>query len=160
MENSVKQYLEAQILTATPQKLRLLLIDGAIRCSMQAMELWDQNQNEKALEAIIRARNIVSELLAGIRQDHTELTRRVAEVYMFLFRTLTDAQLRRDRDKVRSAIQVLEVERETWRLVCEKLPGRPFAMDQAGYLGGNSQEILAPTTAIGGPPNSGFALDA
>ena len=129
MDNRARQYLEAQVMTATPQKLRLMLIEGAIRFARQTIQQWAVNQNEEALESLIRCRSIVSELLAGVRTEESDLTRQVASVYVFLFRTLTEAQLRRDRQKVEEVIRVLEVECETWRLVCEKLPGKPFTAD-------------------------------
>ena len=48
-------YLESQIMTATPQKLRLLLIEGAIRFARQTLELWEKEQNDQALEAYRQA---------------------------------------------------------------------------------------------------------
>ena len=62
-------YIEDQILTATPQKLRLMLIEGAIRFAKRTLLHWENRDNEQALESIIRCRNIVSELLSSIRVD-------------------------------------------------------------------------------------------
>ena len=160
MDHSAQQYLEAQVMSATPQKLRLMLIEGAIRCARHALALWEKNQHEQALESLTRCRNIISELLAGIRPDQTVLTRSVAGVYLFLFRCLTEAQLRKDFGKVEETIAVLETERETWRLVCEKLPSSPFPMNQANGASIRATEIIAPPEGIGGPPVSGFTVDA
>ncbi|MGE0760780.1 MAG: flagellar export chaperone FliS [Pirellulaceae bacterium] len=159
MENSVQQYLEAQIMSATPQKLRLMLIEGAIRFARRAVERWDRHENELAMESLNRCRSIVSELLAGIRVDHTELTRKVAGIYMYLFRTITEGQLRHDRQKIRDVISVLEVERDTWQAVCEQMPMAP---EQPAACGGVEMgtETLASATAMGGLSGSTFALDA
>src|SRR4029077_15222578 len=119
MDDSSNQYLESQIMTATPQKLRLLLIEGAIRYAHQTMELWERGQHEPALESLIRCRSIVGELLSGVRVEYSDLTRKVAGVYLFLFRCLTEAQLKRDFERVQDTIRVLEIERETWQMVCE-----------------------------------------
>ena len=75
---------------------------------------------------MIRCRNLVCELLAGITPDSTELTRQVAGVYVFLFRLLTNAQIRRDRDAIQKTIEILAVEQETWRMVCEQMPTAPI----------------------------------
>jgi len=139
-QHASESYLESQVLTATPQKLRLMLIEGAIRFSRQTLHHWEQENNEQALETIIRARSIVSELIASIRVDETELTRKVASIYLFVFRHLTEGQLRRDAHLVREAIRVLEAERETWHQVCEQMPEAPTPP-----LGGSeSSEIIAP----------------
>ena len=158
MDHSAQQYLYAQVMSATPQKLRLMLIEGAIRFARQALGSWEQNQNELAVQSLARCRNIISELLSGIRLDESALTRSVAGVYLYLFRSLTEGQLQQDRRKIEESIAVLEIERDTWRLVCEKLPESPFPMNQTGS--GRSTEIIAPTIGIGGPQQSGFTVDA
>jgi len=159
MQDTVQKYLESQVMTATPQKLRLMLIEGAIRFARQSIGLWERGENEKAIEALGRCRGIISELLSGIRPDESALTRQVAGVYLFLFRTLTEAQLRRDSKKVEDTISVLEVERETWRLVCEKLPEVPVPSGSSERLP-KTVEIIAPAQSIDGPQLSGFTVDA
>lgn len=139
-QQASESYLESQVLTATPQKLRLMLIEGAIRFARQTLHHWEQENNEQALETIIRARSIVSELIASIRIDETELTRKVASIYLFVFRHLTEGQLRRDDHLVTEAIRVLEAERETWQQVCEQMPEAPVAA--VGQS--ESSEIIAP----------------
>lgn len=121
-----QSYLESQILTATPQKLRLMLLDGAIVAARQTIAFREQENHEGALEAIIRCRDIVGELLAGVRQDGTDLARQVTSVYAFLFQLLTEAQLHRKSDSIQQAIEILTVEQETWRMVCEKMPNHPI----------------------------------
>ena len=74
------------------------------------------------MAAVGRCRGIVSELLAAVSPEPSDLSRSVAAVYLFLFRTLAEAQLHRDRRRVAEVIDVLEIERETWRLVCERTP--------------------------------------
>jgi flagellar secretion chaperone FliS len=160
MDERSYQYLESQVMTATPQKLRLMLIDGAIRWANQTLELWQSGQPERATEALIHCRAILRELLAGVRVDESELTRRVAAVYLFLLRSMTEAQLKLDRQRVLETIQVLEIERETWRMVCEQMPETPFPDDGAASPNGGPIEILAPSQGIDGPIQSAVAFDA
>jgi flagellar protein FliS len=159
MEHSSQQYLESQVMTATPQKLRLLLIEGAIRYAHQTLELWEVGQQEQAIMALIRCRAIVGELLSGIQIEQSDLTRKVAAVYLYLFRSLTEAQLKRDQQRVQDTINVLEVERETWRLVCEQMPNAPV-MDNSDGMIGAPIEIMAPNQGIGGPTKSEYSFDA
>jgi flagellar protein FliS len=121
-------YLETQISTATPQRLRLMLIDAAIRIARQTGDLWHASRNEEALESLIRCRAIISELISGVKPEGSELGRKVVSVYLFLFTTLTEAQLTRDVTKLESAIRVLVEERQTWAQVCEQLADAPPAI--------------------------------
>ncbi|MBX3415418.1 MAG: flagellar export chaperone FliS [Pirellulales bacterium] len=115
-------YLVTEVMTATPQKLQLMLIEAALRFGHQAQVLWQEGRDDDACEAIIRCQQIVSELLCGLNPEHNpDLVRRVAGVYLFVFRGLTAAQLERDTQRLADALSVLEVERETWRQVCEQL---------------------------------------
>ena len=160
MDDRSYQYLEAQIMTATPQKLRLLLIEGAIRYAHQTLEYWELGQQERAIESLNHCRAILLELLSGVRIEHSELTQKVAAVYLFLLQCLTEAQIKRDQQRVRETINVLEVERETWRLVCEKMPNTPVPTEQLVSPIGAPVEITAPSVGIDGPEKSAFSFDA
>jgi flagellar protein FliS len=119
-------YLEAQVRTATPQRLRLMLIDGALRFARQTLAVWDDPQQRVACgEALRRCRDIVHELYAAVRADQCPAGKTVKAVYLFLYQQLAAASLTHDRQKVRDAITVLEEERETWRRVCEQMPEPP-----------------------------------
>ena len=127
-------YLEAKILTATPQKLHLMSIDGAIRFATQARHFWEAGEDERASDSLIRAQQIVSQLLGGLdHQVAPQLTGKVASVYLFVYRALVEANLRRDVEKLDDAMRVLEIERETWRLVCAELAGLDDAAADAPY---------------------------
>jgi flagellar protein FliS len=156
MDHSARCYLEAEVMTATPQKLRLLLIDGALRFAHQTLNLWSENRNDDAIETLIRCRLILGELLSGIRVEESQLTRRVAGVYLFLLRCLAEAQLKHDVKRLQEMIKVLEFERETWRLVCEKMPEAPVASVQETSV----VEIIASSQGIDGPDKSAFSFDA
>ena len=116
-------YLETQVLTAPPQGLRLMLIEAAIRDLDLTEGLWQQERNEPALEALIRCRSILSELIAGIQPDASPLAQKVLGLYVFLYTALTEAQISRDRQKLAHVRRVLISERETWREVCRQLAG-------------------------------------
>ena len=159
-QHAHESYIESQVMTATPQKLRLMLIEGAIRHARQTIHHWDANDNEQALESMIHCRSIISELLSSIRSDDSDLTKKVAGIYLFVFQHLTEAQLRRDSKLVDEAIGVLEVERETWQQVCHEMPHAPVPTEE--HTAAGPQEIIAPTTShletnlLGGS----FSLDA
>jgi flagellar protein FliS len=118
-------YLMTEVTTATPQKLQLMLIEASIRFARQAVLHWEQGNDEQAGEAIIRCQEIVAQILGGLRQDRDPpLVRRVAGIYAFIFRRLAQAHLQKDRQAVGDVLRVLDIERETWKAVCEQLGSR------------------------------------
>src|ERR1700752_4764684 len=106
-------YLEAQVNTATPQRLRLMLIGGALRQTRAAQAAWQEDRPEAAAEAIIRCRDIVAELLSGIREDGSPLVQQTVGIYAFLFSSLTELQQTRDPHQLAGIIRVLEEEQQT-----------------------------------------------
>jgi flagellar protein FliS len=113
-------YLENQILSAPPHRLRLMLIEGAQRFCRQALQQWQCGEGEAGLASLGRARGVVSELLSSVQPEDSPLARRVAGIYLYLFRTLAEAALDKNEQQVCEVIEVLDIERETWRLVCEQ----------------------------------------
>lgn len=150
MEASAQEsYLVTEVMTAAPQKLQLMLIDAAIRWAEKARRLWREQNDEQASEALIRAQEIVGQMLGSLNPEPApELVRKVAAVYLFIFRSFMEANLRRDEGKLDDALRVLRTERETWRQVCEKLGTARQEHCSAAGPGGQ-------TTGPRNPPDSG-----
>ncbi|HUE74697.1 MAG TPA: flagellar export chaperone FliS [Pirellulaceae bacterium] len=127
-------YLQTQVLTASPQRLRLMLIERALREIELTERHWDEHQPEQALESLIRCRDIISELIAGIRQGESPLAQKVLGLYLFLFQALTEAQLSRDPSKLAIVRRILTSERDTWQQVCQQLAEVSTAVAAGGEL--------------------------
>jgi flagellar secretion chaperone FliS len=124
------EYLSTEVLTASPQKLQLMLIDAAIRAAGRAQSLWTGERTEAVTRAILRCQALVAQLIAGLAPNHeSSLVQRVIAVYEFVHRTLVAAQRQRDPNRLADVLAVLEIERETWRQVCEQLDLRIDAAD-------------------------------
>ena len=144
------EYLSTEVLTASPQKLQLMLIDAAIRAVGRAQSLWTDERNEPVTRAIIRGQALVAQLIAGLVPNHeSPLVQRVLAVYEFVHRTLVTAHRQRDPSRLADVLAVLEIERETWRQVCEQLDlrvdagesfmRRPHADSTSGSLDSQSE---------------------
>src|SRR5205823_13157519 len=83
--SALDAYLETQILTATPQRLRLMLIDGAIRRLRAAQVAWQDGKITEGLEALGHCRDIITEMIAGIQPEQTTAAKQVLGVYMFIY---------------------------------------------------------------------------
>ena len=78
--------------------------------------------NQAAAAApLMRVLDIVGELLAGVRQTKSELNDKLAAVYWFIFRRVSEAKMHSDATALAEVLRLLEFERETWQKVCEKL---------------------------------------
>lgn len=119
MQNSL--YLESKVLTAPPHRLHLMLIEGAIRFGRQAEEALRRGDQVAAATPLLRALDIVGELLVGVRENKTELTRKIADLYLFVFRRVSQAKINGDAVALGEALQLLEFERQTWQMLCDKI---------------------------------------
>jgi flagellar protein FliS len=119
MQNS--SYLESKVRTAPPQRLHLMLIEGAIRFGRQAEEALRQGDEIAAAAPLLRVVDIVGEMLAGVRTIKSDLNKKIADLYWFLFRRASEAKINADAAALAEVLRLLEFERQTWQLACEKL---------------------------------------
>lgn len=125
MNDSAREdYLRAQILTATPQKLQLMLIEAAIRHAQQGRSYLEGGDMDHASGSLVKAQEIVAELIAAVQPTpDVELAKRVKANYLFVHQSLVSAGLQGDAAGIDGALKVLAVERETWDRVCQQSPG-------------------------------------
>lgn len=138
MNNTGNDYLEMEVLTAIPQKLQLMLIEGALRFGNQTRRYWKLGDIAAANESLIRAQEIVAEIIASLNpHESPDLVRRIVNVYLFVNRRLIEANFQRSEAKLADALRVLEVERETWRLACRQAGGTivPASADSLTSMG-------------------------
>ena len=169
--STTRRYLENDVRTASPQKLRLMLIEAAIRNIDRTKQAWQAEEGDdgSALETLIKAQNIVSELLATIdRETDPELASRVNDIYLFIYRRLLDAGMELNPAKLDDARRVLEEERETWRQVVENAPAAPEESVRTTIEDSPQVEIQShhlsgsPTAAVDSFEtfSEGFSIDA
>jgi flagellar protein FliS len=130
--NASQQYLKNAVLTAPPEQLHLMLVDGAIRFATRGKEAIERKDIESAFKALERAQRIVLELSNGLRREvNPELVDQMAALHAFVYRRLVDGSVRHDPQAVAEALRILRHHRETWVMLMEKLsantpgPGTP-----------------------------------
>lgn len=127
----VNPYLRNAVLTATPEQLQLMLYDGAIRFALQGKDALLANDYEQSFEKLTRAQHIIIEMKKGLNFEvNPDLCRRVDGLYTFLYNKLVDACVLRVPGFVDDAVRVLRIERETWRILCDKVA--ELRRDEAG----------------------------
>jgi flagellar protein FliS len=160
-----ENYLATEIMTAPPQKLHLMLIEAAIRSSERARQHWSLGEAGQASESLIHAQDIVGEMLASLNAEgNADLTKKLAALYIFVFRSLMEANVERDPGKLDGAIRVLEIERDTWRQVCQQLGSTSEEETPAeGLFSTNATGPIPPVfdpAGAAGETCTGFSLEA
>lgn len=147
-------YLESKVRTASPAQLHLMLIEGAIRFCTKAQQQLDSNNEGLASEAMVRGIDIVAELLAGVRGGESDINQKLSDLYLFLFHTLTSAYVNSDAVKLVDVLRILEFERETWQLACQRAHGEESPANPAAAPVVVAPHVSPATTA------GGFSLEA
>jgi flagellar protein FliS len=110
-----KEYLKTQIQTASREQLVLLLYDGAIRFSDQAKDRLAARDYDGAHGLLIRAQNIVLELLYALdRKTGGEVAEKLAGLYTYCYSRLVEANVHHLTSKVDESNTVLRELREAW----------------------------------------------
>jgi flagellar protein FliS len=121
MQEAGRTYFEDRIRTAPPERLQFILIDAALAAARKAEQLLAADRPLQANVELAHAEAILAEIVGAFDKNAApQLIERTAAVYAFIVRRLTEAHLSADVAAVRDAVRVLEVEHETWRLVCER----------------------------------------
>ena len=116
-------YLETKVLTAPSHRLHLMLVEGAIRFGREAEEALRRGDEAGAAGPLLRVLDIVGEMLAGVRENKSEVAYKIAELYLFIFRRVSAAKINADVAALSEALRLLDFERQTWQLACAKLGG-------------------------------------
>lgn len=121
-QKASEAYLQNAVLTATPEQLQMMLYDGAIRFARQAREALIKRDLETACEKLLRVQKIVTEMKNGLRPEvQPELCEQLAGLYNFIYWRLVEANIRHEPQYIDEALQILEHQRETWRMLMEKV---------------------------------------
>ncbi len=137
-------YLKTRIMTASPEELRLMLYDGALKFANQAKIALVKEDFETSYNALMRAQKIVLELSTSLNHNVApELCEKLSALYTYIYRLLVEANMHRHVKQVDEAIELLEYERETWQMLMQQLT------DQKGAAGSPpANDVGAQQTAI------------
>lgn len=103
MTNPYQQYQDNQINTATPDKLLLMLLDGGIRFCHKAVQAIEQKQISEAHTNLVKAQNIVLELLATLDRNYP-ISQNLAAIYDYMNRRLIEANVKKDVDIINEVV--------------------------------------------------------
>jgi flagellar protein FliS len=111
-------YKESAVLTAPPEKLVVMLYDGAIRFLRQAQVLMGEGRIEATNKRLQRAEAIIDHLLATLDMDAGgDIASRLQSIYLFSRRQLMESRVKRDPQLIGNVIGWLSELRESWATI-------------------------------------------
>ena len=122
MKNAYQKYKNTSIQSASREKLLLMLYEGAIRFTKQAIKAAEEKNIAERGMNIGRAFDIVMELNNTL--DHKvggEIALHLEQLYMFLMEQFTKAYISGSPEPLRASLKILENLYEGWVQAIEKL---------------------------------------
>jgi flagellar secretion chaperone FliS len=146
--SKVKDYLTMQVLSARPEKLILMLYDGALRFMNLAIQGIDEHKNEKAHNNLIKAQRIMIELMTSLNFDKGgEIAGNLFRIYEFMHYTLVQANIKKEKEPILAICEQLKVLRESWNKALKNQFG-PRAEGEGG----------GPRAETGNPEKKSFEI--
>ena len=118
-QNGYATYQRSRIMTATPAELTLMLYDGAIKFCNIALVGMENKDIEKTHNNIIKARNVIDELLSTLNHKYP-VAKDFENVYTYIRELLTEANVKKDPEILNMALEEIRGMRDTWKEVMKR----------------------------------------
>ena len=111
--NAYQAYQSNSALTSSPQKLTLMLYNGAVKFCMQGKEAIEEKNTQEAHRLIMRVQDIIQEL--QITLDHKyPISEELDRMYDFILYQLTEANISKSADHMDIAADFIREIRDAW----------------------------------------------
>jgi flagellar protein FliS len=111
----LSRYKRTEIETAPPLKLLLMLYDGAVARSESAAECIRRGDYEAAHRSLIKAQDILTELMVSLDPDAGAAPiRELFGLYEYMHRLLVQANIRKETSPVEEVVRILTDLRDAW----------------------------------------------
>jgi flagellar protein FliS len=113
--NAYNAYKNNSVNYASKEQLLLMLLDGAVKFSKIGRQAMVDKDIPKSHENVIKTQNIFYELMATLDvQKGGEWAQNLMNIYDFIVRRLTDANIKKDINIMNEVIPLIEDVRDTW----------------------------------------------
>lgn len=122
MKSAAQKYKQTSVQSASPEKLLLMLYEGAIRFVKQAMIAIDGKDIAGRGMNIGRAFDIINELNNTLNHEvGGEVAANLEQLYMFISEQLTKSNATGQKKPLEDALRILETLHSGWVEAIEKL---------------------------------------
>lgn len=123
MQSPYKNYIKQEVEGATKGKLVLLLYDGAVKFMRVSIKAIEDGNVPEAHNNIMKAQNIIYELMSTLNLDAGEISKNLMRLYDFMIWQLVEANKEKDKAKIESVIKLMTSLRDAWKDVIQKEEG-------------------------------------
>ena len=122
MKSAAQKYKQTSVQSASKEKILLMLYEGAIRYTKQALMAIDKKDIADRGLNIGRVYDIVMELNNTLNHEvGGEIAKNLEQLYMFITEQLTKSNATGDRKPLEEALKVLETLYSGWVEAIEKI---------------------------------------
>ncbi len=114
MSNPYTKYQEDIVYTASKETLTLMLYDGALKYSNQAIAAIEAKDYVKANELIIRTQDIIREFQITLNRD-IEISKNFDSLYEYIYGLLLQGNIKKDITLLSEARDLIREFRDTWK---------------------------------------------
>jgi len=108
-------YQNNQVITSSPEKILLMLYDGAINFSKMAIDLLQREDLAGKGKYIGKAQAIVTELMNTLNHEvGKDIAQRLEQLYLYLIDEFTQANVHNSVQSLQNAVKVLTILRDAW----------------------------------------------
>ena len=111
---SPQAYRESAVLTAPPERLVVMLYDGAGRFLFQAATAMREGDVPTAHARLRRAERIVEHLLATLDMSQGEISEKLEAIYVFCLQLLAEGRMGQEPAKLDKVGELLGGLRDAW----------------------------------------------
>ena len=113
--NYQNAYKKASVNTLDQNKLIIMLYDGAIKNASFAVEHMKSGEIEKVHNCLIKAKNIVTELMATLNMEKGgDVAKNLQSLYSYMFSQLIEANMEKKTQPILVVIDLLKELRVAW----------------------------------------------
>jgi flagellar protein FliS len=115
---SPNAYRESSVLTASRERLVVMLYDGACRFLGQAAAAMRAGDIGATHVKLRRAEAIISHLQNTLDMEQGDIPRHLLTIYLFCRRHLNRARVEKDPAKIEDVVRLLTQLRDAWDAIC------------------------------------------
>lgn len=133
MNPYLKQYQRTEVETATPEKILILLYDGAIQFLNKAIIALDEKNIQEIHNNIVGAEHILLEFMNTLDfEQGGDFAVRLNALYQYFYNRLVEANMKKDKEIVKEVLDFLVDLRATWKQAINMTKAEAQTMMSAG----------------------------
>ena len=122
ISNGYEKYKKVDVSTSSQNRLIVMLYDGAIKFLETACSAIDKKHGtEEAHNNIVKAQEIIYELLSSLNYDAGEIATRLASIYTYMNQKLTEGNISKTKPPLLEVIRYLKELKTAWETVEDKV---------------------------------------